>query len=167
MAHIRAMQEASEKGKLQINVTSNVDGRPIADASISISYTGVPENMLERVETDSSGQTEVLELDAPLGYPGRRLGQAKADGQRDGAGGLGLPQDGVFLGSGRSGGGQPGRAGACGHSQTEQAGDNAAGMDQDSQPSSLFLGFESPYPEKRFWNGVWRTWGQSTNRIIS
>lgn len=65
MAHIRAMQEASEKGKLQINVTSNVDGRPIADASISISYTGVPENMLERVETDSSGQTEVLELDAP------------------------------------------------------------------------------------------------------
>ena len=65
MAHIRAMQEASEKGKLQINVTSTVDGRPIADASISISYTGVPENMLERVETDSSGQTEVLELDAP------------------------------------------------------------------------------------------------------
>ncbi len=65
MAHIRAMQETSEKGKLQINVTSTVDGRPIADASISISYTGVPENMLERVETDSSGQTEVLELDAP------------------------------------------------------------------------------------------------------
>ena len=65
MAHIRAMQEASEKGKLQINVTSTVDGRPIADASISISYTGVPENMLERVETDPSGQTEVLELDAP------------------------------------------------------------------------------------------------------
>ena len=65
MAHIRAMQEASEKGKLQINVTSTVDGRPIADASISISYTGVPENTLERVETDSSGQTEVLELDAP------------------------------------------------------------------------------------------------------
>lgn len=65
MAHIRAMQEASEKGKLQINVTSTVDGRPITDASISISYTGVPENMLERVETDSSGQTEVLELDAP------------------------------------------------------------------------------------------------------
>ena len=65
MAHIRAMQEASEKGKLQINVTSTVGGRPIADARISISYTGVPENTLERVETDSSGQTEVLELDAP------------------------------------------------------------------------------------------------------
>ncbi len=65
MAHIRAMQDATEKGELQINVTSTVGGKPIADARISISYTGVPENTLERVETDSSGQTEVLELDAP------------------------------------------------------------------------------------------------------
>ena len=65
MAHIRAMQEAAEKGELQINVTSTAGGRPIADARISISYTGVPESTLERVETDSSGQTETLELDAP------------------------------------------------------------------------------------------------------
>ena len=65
MNHIRAMQETSEKGELQINVTSTVGARPIADARISISYTGVPESTLERVETDSSGQTEVLELDAP------------------------------------------------------------------------------------------------------
>ena len=65
MAHIRAMQEATDKGELQINVTSTAGGRPIADARISISYTGVPESTLERVETDSSGQTETLELDAP------------------------------------------------------------------------------------------------------
>lgn len=65
MTHIRAMQEDTEKGELQINVTSTVGGRPIADARISISYTGVPESTLERVETDSSGQTEILELDAP------------------------------------------------------------------------------------------------------
>lgn len=65
MAHIRAMQEAMDKGELQINVTSTAGGRPIEDASIAISYTGVPESMLERVGTDSSGQTEVLELDAP------------------------------------------------------------------------------------------------------
>ena len=65
MAHIRAMQEATDKGELQINVTSTAGGRPIADARISISYTGVPESMLEKVGTDSSGQTEVLELDAP------------------------------------------------------------------------------------------------------
>ena len=65
MAHIRAMREATDKGELQINVTSTAGGRPIEDASIAISYTGVPESMLERVGTDSSGQTEVLELDAP------------------------------------------------------------------------------------------------------
>ena len=65
MAHIRAMQEATDKGELQINVTSTAGGHPIADARISISYTGVPESTLERVGTDSSGQTEVLELDAP------------------------------------------------------------------------------------------------------
>lgn len=65
MAHIRAMQEATDKGELQINVTSTAGGRPIEEASIAISYTGVPESMLERVGTDSSGQTEVLELDAP------------------------------------------------------------------------------------------------------
>ena len=65
MAHIRAMQEATDKGELQINVTSTAGGRPIEDASIAISYTGVPESMLEKVGTDSSGQTEVLELEAP------------------------------------------------------------------------------------------------------
>ena len=63
MGYIRAMQnELSEKGKLQINVTSSVNSRPIGEAEISISYTGVPENILERLTTDSSGQTEVIAL---------------------------------------------------------------------------------------------------------
>ena len=66
MSYLKAMQsEASEKGTLQINVTSSVTSYPIAQAQISISYTGVPETTLERLETDSSGQTEVIELDAP------------------------------------------------------------------------------------------------------
>ena len=66
MGYIRAMQnELSEKGKLQINVTSSVNSCPIGEAEISISYTGVPENILERLTTDSSGQTEVIDLDAP------------------------------------------------------------------------------------------------------
>ena len=66
MKQIRAMQEdASGTGTLQINVTSLTDSRPIAEAQISISYTGVPERTLERVSTDSSGQSEILELDAP------------------------------------------------------------------------------------------------------
>ena len=66
MGYIKAMQnEASEKGQLQINVTSSVNSRPIGEAEISISYTGVPESTLERLTTDSSGQTEVIDLDAP------------------------------------------------------------------------------------------------------
>ena len=66
MRDIRAMQdEISGKGGLQINVTSTLDSRPIAEARISVSYTGVPEQTLEQVTTDSSGQSEVLILDAP------------------------------------------------------------------------------------------------------
>ena len=66
MADIRAMQEENTgKGQLQINVVSMADSGPISGAQISISYTGVPESTLERVDTDSSGQTEVLDLDAP------------------------------------------------------------------------------------------------------
>ena len=66
MNDIRAMQEENTgKGQLQINVVSMADSVPISGAQISISYTGVPESTLERVDTDSSGQTEVLDLDAP------------------------------------------------------------------------------------------------------
>ena len=38
---------------------------PIQNAQVSISYTGVPENTLEKLQTDSSGQTEEIELAAP------------------------------------------------------------------------------------------------------
>ena len=66
MNDIRAMQEENTgKGQLQINVTSAADSKPVAEARIAITYTGVPESSLESVSTDSSGQTEVLELDAP------------------------------------------------------------------------------------------------------
>ncbi len=66
MEHIHAMQDqAAGKGLLQINVTSAADSRPVQGALVSISYTGVPEHTLEQIVTDSSGQSEVLTLDAP------------------------------------------------------------------------------------------------------
>lgn len=66
MSTIKAMQNSSmDKGQLQINVTSEITAFPISDATISISYTGVPDSTLEQVSTDTSGQTEVLELSAP------------------------------------------------------------------------------------------------------
>lgn len=66
MKPMHAMQaDTPDKGKLKIQINSEITSSPIADASISISYTGVPEQTLEQVTTDSSGQTETLELAAP------------------------------------------------------------------------------------------------------
>lgn len=52
-------------GKLQINVTSSLGLIPIQDATITISYTGVPDVTIEKISTDSSGQTEMVDLPAP------------------------------------------------------------------------------------------------------
>ncbi len=66
MNEIHAFQEdRPDKGKLRIQLTSEINHFPVADASISISYTGVPDNQLEQLTTDSSGQTETIELPAP------------------------------------------------------------------------------------------------------
>lgn len=60
------MQESQpDKGKLQIQVKTKIQSRPIVGAKISISYKGVPDSTLEEVETDRNGQTEVLELPTP------------------------------------------------------------------------------------------------------
>ena len=58
-------QNNIDKGKLQINVSSVVNSHPVSDAKISIAYTGVPESILEELTTDSSGQTETIELSTP------------------------------------------------------------------------------------------------------
>ena len=66
MTSLKAMQDnAVDKGQLQINVTSEITAFPITGATISISYTGVPDSTLEQVNTDASGQTEILELNTP------------------------------------------------------------------------------------------------------
>lgn len=52
-------------GNLSIQVTSTLGLIPIKDATIRISNTGTPENTLEVVQTDSSGQSPQLSLDAP------------------------------------------------------------------------------------------------------
>ncbi len=60
-----AQTDGNDKGKLQINVTSSLGMIPIPDATVTISYTGVPDVTVERISTDSSGQTEEIELSAP------------------------------------------------------------------------------------------------------
>lgn len=54
-----------DRGRLRVNVTSQRNAFPVSDATVSISYTGIPENTLEQLQTDSSGQTETIELAAP------------------------------------------------------------------------------------------------------
>lgn len=54
-----------DRGKLQINVASIVNSRPIQNAHISIAYTGIPESTIEEITTNSSGQTETIELNTP------------------------------------------------------------------------------------------------------
>lgn len=59
------MPQNDTTGQLQINVTSEDTSYPIPDATVSISYTGVPNNQLESLTTDSSGQTEIIDLETP------------------------------------------------------------------------------------------------------
>lgn len=63
---LRMMQtDNTQLGKLQINVTSSLGLIPIQDATITISYTGIPDVTIESITTDSSGQSQVIELPAP------------------------------------------------------------------------------------------------------
>ena len=57
--------QAVDRGRLQINVTSEITAYPIENATISISYTGVPNSTLEQLQTNQVGQTEIVELDTP------------------------------------------------------------------------------------------------------
>ena len=55
----------TSKGFLQVNVISLGNNFPIQNATVSISYKGDPSNVLEKVTTNSSGQTEQVSLSAP------------------------------------------------------------------------------------------------------
>ena len=61
----RNKDQAVDRGRLQISVTSEITAYPIENATISISYTGVPNSTLEQLQTNQVGQTEIVELDTP------------------------------------------------------------------------------------------------------
>ena len=60
-----AAAESDMTGKLQVNVTANVGLIPIENASITISFTGEPDSTLETLTTNSSGQTDTVDLKTP------------------------------------------------------------------------------------------------------
>lgn len=59
------MSNGTDSGNLQVSVTSYDTGEPIANARISIAYSGDPESPVEELITDSSGQTETISLASP------------------------------------------------------------------------------------------------------
>ncbi|MGN0143240.1 MAG: carboxypeptidase-like regulatory domain-containing protein [Roseburia sp.] len=66
MSDIRYMQNnAIDTGTLRVSVVGTATRNPIRDARITISYSGEPGSTLEEVDTDESGNSEVLTLDTP------------------------------------------------------------------------------------------------------
>jgi len=59
------MPQNDTTGQLQINVVSEDSSYPVEDATVSVSYTGVPGNPLESLKTNSSGQTDIIDLETP------------------------------------------------------------------------------------------------------
>lgn len=59
-----AQTDTPDKGKLTVHVTSTLGYIPVQNATVSISYTDTGTTM-EQLQTDSSGQTETIELPAP------------------------------------------------------------------------------------------------------
>lgn len=63
---IHAMQNAGpDTGRLKISVTSSIGLIPVTDATVKISYKGMPDSIIETLNTDISGQTEEIALPSP------------------------------------------------------------------------------------------------------
>ena len=68
MVIVRTMEtppDIIDKGKMRINVYDRQQGTPLANASVSISYTGNPETVINEVMTDSEGAVNLDELLTP------------------------------------------------------------------------------------------------------
>mgnify|MGYP000126819734 FL=1 len=68
MVLVRTMEtppDIIDKGKMRINVYDRQQGTPLANASVSISYTGNPETVINEVMTDSEGAVNLDELLTP------------------------------------------------------------------------------------------------------
>ena len=68
MVLVRTMEtppDIIDKGKMRINVYDRQQGIPLANARVSISYTGNPETVINEVMTDSEGAVNLEELLTP------------------------------------------------------------------------------------------------------
>ena len=60
-----AQTDSPDKGKLRLQVISALRSQPIEDASVTISYTGDPDSVIEITQTDANGQIPGIILPAP------------------------------------------------------------------------------------------------------
>ena len=57
---IKMEVESSYTGKLQVNVVTR-ENVPVRDATVTIAASDSPNNIIERLTTNSSGQTETID----------------------------------------------------------------------------------------------------------
>lgn len=66
---LKAMQEepagTAYTGTMKISVVSSIGLIPVANATVTVSYTGDPDSTLAELTTDISGQTPTITLEAP------------------------------------------------------------------------------------------------------
>lgn len=55
-------QESIDEGRLQVRVRQKNMGTPVADARVSVSYSGDPQGKIEETDTNESGSIEQLRL---------------------------------------------------------------------------------------------------------
>lgn len=68
MVYVHTMEtpaDAIDKGKMRINVYDKQQGIPLADARISLAYTGNPERIINEIITDSEGAVNLDDLLTP------------------------------------------------------------------------------------------------------
>ncbi len=68
MVYVHTMEtpaDAIDKGKMRINVYDRQQGTPLADARISLAYTGNPERIINEITTDSEGAVNLDDLLTP------------------------------------------------------------------------------------------------------
>lgn len=65
MSNIMKAETPAYSGDLTISVTSSLGFIPINNATITISYTGDPDSVIQTLSTDDSGQTSTISLPAP------------------------------------------------------------------------------------------------------
>ena len=65
MKNLRMQQEMTDRGRLEIRVNTRIQARPVSGARVTVSYTGDPQNVIEKLITDGDGRTETLDLATP------------------------------------------------------------------------------------------------------